>query len=938
MNLEDVHYDAFISYRHLDKDMMVAKLIHKQLEAFRLPSSVKKTHPGMKTRISRVFRDQEELPLTSNLGDPIQIALQNSDFLIVICTPKLRESLWCQKEIETFIQLHGRDKVFAVLAEGEPSESFPEQLLVDENGNPIEPLGADVRGNTEAEIKKKLKVEILRLIAPMLGLNFDDLKQRHREQKMKRLMLVGAAAMAFMLGFGIYMAITAITIRSQADEIAKQNATLIENERKISEQNAEILAKSYETCGKIQEIKISQAHSLLISGKTEEALQTMREVMPATTQDTQIPYNPDAQRELTRISDYYDCGDSFFPVHVFDNCVDMISMRLSPDGSMLAIVNEDFVIHIYSLESYEELVTLKASADMYFYEPDFIDNQQYLYQGDNGMMCYSFETGKSEPIAEENGSVVASRSHLLYTIQDITPMTIYDTATHRRISQLEDCSDDWSVYVVCSRFTADDRYLVQVVMDLDEGGFVGGDLLIRTFETASGRLLYENRIEGDYTLAELNTSSDAIYISMMLFGKDCVYSYYLRKYDLTGGQLLWDKWISNYSLKELEECELDGKKVLFAFDYNSVYTIDAETGEILADGGGYRLLEAFRGGERGYLLATDTGNVVAAVVGRGALYDYQYMMYPPQKAPDKVLFGNGIFYYFKDENCVVRYCMTVNSSARALEEIPEEMLSIFGVDEHGFTTESQELQLENGYYLVREGASSIYILNENRDIVADINSCIGYNPQTNELIMENRFSQLYAIPVLNYEELIAFVDNQLQSRNGESSDADGDYDSGEEGALGSSDTSGTSDASDASDAEEGAAKEQLTMEEIVEANSKLELVQGTTNEDLGISTLPMEMYLKVTGYHDGILLVDVINESGATMFYGRSYFLDRMNEATGEWEELPMVEAMMWAQDMIEIADLETQSTECDLNPYGALEPGSYRIRKADMSCEFALK
>ena len=65
------HYDAFISYRHCDLDKFVAENLHKMLESYRMPADVAKKRLGMKNRIERVFRDKEELPLTSNLNDPI---------------------------------------------------------------------------------------------------------------------------------------------------------------------------------------------------------------------------------------------------------------------------------------------------------------------------------------------------------------------------------------------------------------------------------------------------------------------------------------------------------------------------------------------------------------------------------------------------------------------------------------------------------------------------------------------------------------------------------------------------------------------------------------------------------------------------------------------------------------------------------------------------
>ena len=75
-------YDAFISYRHAELDKFVAVNLHKKLEAFKLPKGV--VSPTGKTRIERVFRDQDELPLSSNLSDPITEALESSDYLVVI--------------------------------------------------------------------------------------------------------------------------------------------------------------------------------------------------------------------------------------------------------------------------------------------------------------------------------------------------------------------------------------------------------------------------------------------------------------------------------------------------------------------------------------------------------------------------------------------------------------------------------------------------------------------------------------------------------------------------------------------------------------------------------------------------------------------------------------------------------------------------------------
>ena len=77
-------YNAFISYKHSDLDNRVASEIQRQLERFKIPKSIKESTKTNK--INRIFRDKEELTLTSDLSATIENALSNSDHLIVICS------------------------------------------------------------------------------------------------------------------------------------------------------------------------------------------------------------------------------------------------------------------------------------------------------------------------------------------------------------------------------------------------------------------------------------------------------------------------------------------------------------------------------------------------------------------------------------------------------------------------------------------------------------------------------------------------------------------------------------------------------------------------------------------------------------------------------------------------------------------------------------
>ena len=151
--MESYQYKAFISYRHTPPDEDVAKKLHTAIETYSVPKDLQRSL-GIR-KMGRVFRDQEELPLSQDLGSDIRTALEHSEWLIVICSPRYLESKWCNAELDYFIELGKRDHILAVLAEGEPEDAFPQQLrFVEVDGRQVElePLAADTRGSSKKEI------------------------------------------------------------------------------------------------------------------------------------------------------------------------------------------------------------------------------------------------------------------------------------------------------------------------------------------------------------------------------------------------------------------------------------------------------------------------------------------------------------------------------------------------------------------------------------------------------------------------------------------------------------------------------------------------------------------------------------------------------------------------------------------------------------------
>lgn len=247
------HYNAFISYKHAPLDTKVASEIQTRLERFRIPKAIQRSSGIQK--ISRIFRDKEELLITSDLNETIEHALLNSDFLIVICSHATRESVWVQREIAFFLNTHSKNQVLTVVAEGEPVDVVPKILqerqvtVTLEDGSeetatvPMEPLSCDYRGN----FRKARNEELPRLAAAMLGCSYDELKQRQRQYRVRRLTAAFSVVAVLLAALSAYFAWSAsqiqqnyiLSLQNQSQYLSAESVSLLENGDRV---NAMLLA------------------------------------------------------------------------------------------------------------------------------------------------------------------------------------------------------------------------------------------------------------------------------------------------------------------------------------------------------------------------------------------------------------------------------------------------------------------------------------------------------------------------------------------------------------------------------------------------------------------------------------------------------------------------------------------------------------------------
>ena len=325
-----IHYNAFISYRHHPEDMKVAEQIQRQLEHYRVPRVIRKQGK----RIGRIFRDKEELPITSNLSDDIYEALRNSDYLIVICSTHTRESTWVQREIETFLRFHDYSQVLTVLVNGEPYETIPKILLNrkitdsltgEVREESVEPLSCDWRVSR----RKVRHEEFLRLAAALLHCRYDELRQRERQYRMRRMVACFSAALALSVGMMGYYIYTSIQIQKNLEE-------------------AQINQSRYLASAAMQQLE---------EGDRLLAMELALEALPSCASER--PFVAQAEYALGKALGIYTSDSRPQAVGAITCDAVILQFQITDDRKTMFVVDNRDVLSVWNMETYEKMAAVQ---------------------------------------------------------------------------------------------------------------------------------------------------------------------------------------------------------------------------------------------------------------------------------------------------------------------------------------------------------------------------------------------------------------------------------------------------------------------------------------------------------------------------------------------------------------------------------------------------
>ncbi|MFZ4604577.1 MAG: toll/interleukin-1 receptor domain-containing protein, partial [Caulobacterales bacterium] len=277
-----MRYRAFFSYARADD--RIANWLHRQLDGYRTPKPLVGTDGELgpvPAKLHPIFRDRTDLESGGHVDAALQQALEESETLIVLCTPTSAKSHWVNHEIETFLKLGREAAIFPVIAAGVPDSGDPDTECFPPALRNKGLLAADLR-----EIKLPTGQLVgdgreggrLKLTAGLLGVPLDKLVQRERRRQQQVVVVLSAAALVF-LGVAAVAGVQTINERTQRERADKQreraDKKTIEAERNLKLANDQRERADAKTKEAIASAREAERQSGIASENARQARSTL---------------------------------------------------------------------------------------------------------------------------------------------------------------------------------------------------------------------------------------------------------------------------------------------------------------------------------------------------------------------------------------------------------------------------------------------------------------------------------------------------------------------------------------------------------------------------------------------------------------------------------------------------------------------------------------
>ena len=483
--MKDKKFFAFISYQRQDEEY--AEWFRKKLEHYRLPSSLRKKDASLPKEIRPIFRDALELT-GGFLAQEIEQALEQSKFLIVVCSPRSARSPWVNKEVEYFIQSGRTQYIIPYIIDGEPfaqdesNECFPPALRALTADNELLGINMNELGRDAAAIK---------VVARMFGLRFDALWQRYeREQRRNRWLVVGGALLfavvSLAIGGYIYrnnleldrtnealreerMKVEAEKNRAEEalaslhlanDSIEKQHVFLEQTNSELVEERDNVVRANWGMYENQSRYVAEKAIALTDADESYTARLLCLDILPHDLNNPDRPYTPEAEMALRYACEHY---SGTLRGHTYD----VNSATFSPDGRYIVSASSDNTLKIWDTKKWECIKTLEghtSSVNSAAFSPDgryivsaSLDKTIKIWDTKN-WECIKTLEGHTKPV---NSATFSPDGKYIVSASDDKTIKIWSTKSGECTKTLEGHAG----FVKSVTYSPDGKYIVSASND-----------------------------------------------------------------------------------------------------------------------------------------------------------------------------------------------------------------------------------------------------------------------------------------------------------------------------------------------------------------------------------------------------------------------------------------------------------------------------------------
>lgn len=592
MTQEQKHYYAFISYKREDKKE--AKRLQHTLEYYKLPNKLRQENPELPEFVRPIFRDMTDLEV-GELSAQIHEALDQSHFLIVICSPRAAKSKWVNDEIEYFISIGKQEKIIPYIIEGLPyaenpeEECYPPALLALSKEKEL--LGANIN-----EVGKDSAA--IRVVSRMFNIRFDTLYQRYQREKRRKLRGIFTLILFILfllLSFIAYVLYSNNSLKEKNFLIEQQNTTLENQKNDLEKSRDSIIATS--TKLEISNKNLSVARDSLVQSNNYllRANELLKEEQEKVKRENWKMMENQARSVAANASECLKNGDSYTATllalsvlpsdikqpnrpwtleadsvlrqaalikngYVLRGCGFVTSVAFSPDGQLLASGSLEKNIYLWNFKTGEQIGILQGHTS-YVQSVCFCPDGKYLVSASSDSTIRVWDVRKKSCI-----KVLRGHKDNISSVKYCPDGQIIASASGDGTIRLWDAESGMCTCVLQGHtnkvkslaFSPNGKYIVSA----------SDDETVRIWDVATGE--NTNTLFGhSYWVNEVDISYDGKYIS------SCSYDTTIRVWDFQTGKEI-------YVLKQLEPAyniAFDRTKNVLAFGGGKdIQTFDVDAG------------------------------------------------------------------------------------------------------------------------------------------------------------------------------------------------------------------------------------------------------------------------------------------------------------------------------------------------------------------------